>query len=380
MLERMNEVEAVTLPEDQSKRPEEHLLVSSHVTDVIPPETYLGNDVQFVDFVQARANVCAPHVNGLLMRMWAQTSTVSLACVTNLGASWFNHHSHSMAQEIVKRQARMLDQLAKEDISERPSGADIESEIYKAVEVVFSCPEQSSQAMERPGVLQEDDGVKVVKAVAQNPDEGDVRGNTQSIAAGLDDRHAGDSSGPRPGSRIAWMNSESVAPEQPADVSYEHDDRYPTGLVQSGKRPDCPAFHVGSTKEGGLPGMRRKRTLEGVQKEESASAGGHHDNDNASLKGTTSVSTWTPYTGANGTPAPFTDATGDNGTQYEAAADKALPEAHLPVMHTEFRSGVRVQKHDAFVLWSSHIRQCDEDEQREHANNQRAQSIGRSAI
>lgn len=61
VLERMIEVEAVTEPDDQSKRPEQHLLVSSHVADIIPPEVYLGNDLNFVEFVQGRANVC-PHM------------------------------------------------------------------------------------------------------------------------------------------------------------------------------------------------------------------------------------------------------------------------------------------------------------------------------
>lgn len=53
----MHEVEAVREPEDGSKRPEEHLLVSSHLADVLPPELYFGNDGQFVSFIQGRANV-----------------------------------------------------------------------------------------------------------------------------------------------------------------------------------------------------------------------------------------------------------------------------------------------------------------------------------
>ena len=57
VLERMYEVEAVTEPDTETKRPEEHLLVSRHLPDVVPPEVYLGNDVEFVDFIQGRANV-----------------------------------------------------------------------------------------------------------------------------------------------------------------------------------------------------------------------------------------------------------------------------------------------------------------------------------
>ena len=57
VLEQMQEVESVTEHDPDSKRPDEHLLVTRHVGDVVPPEVYLGNDVEFVDFVQGRANV-----------------------------------------------------------------------------------------------------------------------------------------------------------------------------------------------------------------------------------------------------------------------------------------------------------------------------------
>lgn len=57
----MQEVESVAQADSgrtpDSKRPDEHLLVKSHLADVIPPEVYLGIDIQFVDFVQGRANV-----------------------------------------------------------------------------------------------------------------------------------------------------------------------------------------------------------------------------------------------------------------------------------------------------------------------------------
>lgn len=269
-----------------------------------------------------------------------------------------------MLQEIVKRQARILEQLAKEDISERSSGADIESEICKAIEVVFSCPEQSSRAMERPEVLQEGDGVKVVKAVAQNPEEADVCVSTGATAAVLDEQYAGRVSRSCPGSSIGWMNSESVTPEQPADIScHEHDDRHPACLVQSGTRPDCGIVDLGSIKQEDLPGMRMKRTLEDVQKEDFASARGR--NQNCTLQCTASFGTLTPDIGADGAQAPIIRATGGaNGIEYEA-----LPEAYQSMVHTELRSGVCVPHDDAFVLWSSHIRQCDEKEECDHGNN-----------
>jgi hypothetical protein len=56
----MSDLEAVVPREGPEARPHEELLVESHLTDVVPPEIYFGEGVDFVAYVQSRANVRSP--------------------------------------------------------------------------------------------------------------------------------------------------------------------------------------------------------------------------------------------------------------------------------------------------------------------------------
>eukprot|EP00892_Ulva_mutabilis_P007494 jgi/Ulvmu1/5116/UM021_0133.1 len=326
VLERMQDVEAVVECGEGSKRPDEHLLVSRHIPDVVPPEVYLGSDTQFVAYLQGRAN------------------------------------------ELGKRQARLLDQLTKEDVSARPSATEIEAEISTAINVLFSPPTQASQAMERPEILQEEDDVKVLSAVhvaePKHPARSDGLLPTPSGKRSPDSAPE-NTLGAVSVHRIhASLDDRLVAATAPVTGNVAEADQ-PPGAGNAGMQLHTEA----SMKTEDFPGLRKKRSIQ------------RDRHDSLKTIGSSASKFMCQQEDARGSTAVTSNAQGDLGAHASSHDTKhpngAVPNStssphsflveRLSSMH---KSGIRVSSDDAFIGWSRHIRQCDEKEKAEdHANS-----------
>lgn len=260
-------------------------------------------------------------------------------------------------QELGKRQAKLLEQLAKEDPSARPTAVEIETEVQAAVQILFSSPDKSSQAMEEPDVLQEEDGVKVLNAVITASQHEHSLSRVAPPAASPENV-----SSDIPKKEVApesvcgaqcYMERAADFVEAPADVN--HSERDYTTLGSSDA----------SVKTEELPRMRKKRKVQQCEHQNCLVALGNTANAQRQDEQASDDYVTRECIQMNGcTPANHCveqgAVDGESAKRTTDAASPAVPS--LPPMLPRFRSGVCVRSDDAFIGWSKHIRQCDEQE------------------
>lgn len=253
--------------------------------------------------------------------------------------------------------------MAKEDVSTRPSAAEIEAEVNTAIQVLFSQPTQSAQAMERPDILQQEDGVKVLDAV-------NVKAESERAPGSMEPAQVSPSKHPQETSPMhqveagsagcvhAWLDNKAAAPQHPSP-GHSCEDHKPAGSgdasTQFGKGEDA------TVKEEDLPRMRRKRSVQrDAQNRQVGSANPSTQCHQVELK------TEDDAQETGGTDSSRQEIHANNGDFAIGVAGLAPPRlAQLCSTHTQYRSGVQVQTDDAFIGWSKHIRSCDEKEQTE---------------
>lgn len=282
----------------------------------------------------------------------------------------------------MKRQARILEQLAKEELSDRPSVAGVEAVVSQAIDVVFCCQDQNARAMERPNVLQEDDSVTVVDPIASfnsrqkqeaehsNSGEtaivlgcGPVRASRMDIGALRTNQE---------GSIYGSTNDETATAARVAGRDYLEASKV-AKTDMFGPETQLDPEVLGSSKTDDIDGMRKKRTV-------------HQVRLNGSGCPDLAVST---YQSDKQVQVQHVHTTRGDCATVKAEEGRGAQEQHVPCLGgvskiaslpsfckiipdtrpcavvTNLRSGVRVRNDDAFLQWSRHIQKCDEIEQSE---------------
>lgn len=327
----MEEVEglgAAAATDEEVERPHADLLVGPHVSDILKPDVYLSGSKAFVLYVNSRINVRCNHPRSLVAfsgRGLAQSVCLrqgmwpgSLQCGVQriLGC----------VQELEKRQAGVLNQLASGESHEAPSSEVVRQVHQAAVKVLFG----EDSAEDDGQTLQKDEDLKVA-----NSDQLVTNGEVEHV-----------------------REDESRPPESPAAGS-----KHETGEEKAVGVNGAQSTELGKAgADAPVPaGVRRKRSIVVQVSNAEASGKNHLKRESLGAKKQSNA--------APGKRDQRNTAVPPNGTKKAAVQGGAFRK--LQESWENRLCGIDVdRKNDIFIAWSDHIHACDREEEAMQEGNE----------
>lgn len=240
---------------------------------------------------------------------------------------------------------------------ERPSGLDVDG-IEKALQVVFSCPEQVAQAMERPDVLKDDQDVTVVDAVACAREDERLQQATEATDFV---RGASNSSPARTAiETVNAVSSHIVSKNEQIESNSKR------GLPA--KDTCVPSFECVQGTVEAAPGMQNRNDLHYARpgRSERALQDAERNRHPTNVLSVETPGLGSAYVASERSQLLVNMETEGQGAGHSVESDvqyESLCESSDQHTTVQLRSGVKVHKDDVFIMWSQHIHKCDDKEQ-----------------